>query len=210
MYNKVKRALELTAAIVGIVAGVTALISGIVGIATSYVNNWYAYTEVYYIPGIICGVVNAIIGIVIIILSALCIKRPKMIYDEALGREVYAKRKGVNITLVIFLGVLLITGGLACVTMSIATIIASSATLFFVVSTLGVKIPAMCLRPIMVEKKEKTCANNKENVNMNKKENSVESKIEELKHLKSLYVINDEQYEYAITCIIKEMATDKE
>ncbi len=200
MYNKTKYALNLTAAILCIVIGALELIGGVVTLIAS-IGLSGAATEAgvtsLVIIVLVCSILDICLGVVFVMLGAKGCKKPIKVND------VYPSTKKLDATMIVFFSIMIVLG--------LFSFVLSSASVFLIISFilalggLGIKIAAMCLKNSVDDnvvevgtptlKREKAVSN------------SIEEKIAELKHLKELCVITDEQYDLAVEGIIKNVAS---
>ena len=126
---------------------------------------------------VIC-LIFAIINIVIAILGGFTLKRPTLLPDGT-----YSKSMGLNITLDVFMGIMLV----------ILMIGATGIMILFLlcyVAALTLNIIGLCLKDCSLKQEEKVAVTDCKDVGKSAVQNqSIDSKIEELKHLKELGVI---------------------
>ncbi len=195
MYNKTKRGLNLTAAILSIIVGSLEFIGGLVSIIT--VIGLAALMESGGAPvwwtAIIGAVLDIALGVAFVVLGALGCKKP------VLENGAYKSTKKLDIAMIVLSVILFV---FAIVSFALGT-----ASVFLIISFIlvmvivGLKIAALCLKDLdgatsAVVKTEEPAAS--------PKPLTIEGKINELKHLKELGVINDEQYNAAVEKVIKD------
>ncbi len=215
MYNKTKRAFDLVAAIISIVGGSIITLICLIGLATvntlsSAVGGITDSTDLISLYGfgtlvvVIALLIVIALGLTVVILGAMLCKKPVKV------NGVYPKRKGLNITLIVFLGILTLN-------------YINSPLLFLTfAAALGFKITAMCLKaeveasatPVAEEPFEFTPAQVATEIApaqtaapapapAQAPAMTIDEKIKELKKLKELGVLDDEQYNAAIEKIIR-------
>ncbi len=200
MYNKTKRAFDVTAAVLSIVGG------GLV--ALSCLIEFGALRSYTYLYNVSLAVVVAVIlvmlaiAIAIIVIGSMLCKKPTKVND------VYPKNLGLNITLITLLALF-----------TVLFLLSIDGILYFFIfgTALGFKITTLCLRsevpdPPVVEQPaepqvavEVAPAQIPTEIPAPAPTLTVEEKIAELKRLKELGVLDDEQYAKAIEKIIHDL-----
>lgn len=170
MYNKVKRGLTLTSGILGIVMGAfQAIVAMVVFFYMIPMIASYGAEGAYLVSVYrITGVIFVLLSVAYLALGILLCPEPKKGED---GK--YKWRTGVSITFIVFGGLSLLTG-----IISGESIIIVPVAIF-----LGIVIASLCVK------------DNPQKVEEKAGDDDVKNKIEELKKLKDLGVITEEQYD---------------
>lgn len=215
MYNKTKRALALTSAILGIIMGAFEIIAGIENIllGADYVGYGYSYSVATGI--IIGGVIDFLFGIAIIIIASLYCKKPLLIDGK------YVSYKKLNITLLVFDSILFFIY-LLNIIMYGTTSALGVIVLILTLVILGMTISTLCLKdnvsetevvnvaPVTIKEEPastevvltevKTEADKEEvaTVLEANKDEALYTTIKELKHLKDEGVLSEEEFERAV------------
>ncbi len=190
MYNKTKRGLNLTSSILSIIVGGLELIGGLVSIiaVAGLLGELLAYPE--YVGIAIATIVGCVLdlglGVAFIILGALGCKTPIAVDG------VYKSTKKVDISTIVFSAIMFVFA-IVCFAMGTASVFLIISFILVMVM-LGLKIGALCIKDVVKDA----------GVTTDGKSLAVEEKIKELKHLRELGAITDEQYNAAVEKAIKD------
>ncbi len=188
--NSTKRNVDLTSAILGIIIGSLEAIGALVVLISSAVLcSGYDFTSLGAILFMVALLDIAFCLSFILIGAKLC-KKPKVIDG------VVVSRKGLDVALLVLSAVYILFSIICFAVGNAGAIVVINLILSLV--TLALKIVSLNLKETKVpqEKNENIIESNKD---------SIDAKIAELKHLKELGVITDEQYNIAVEKIINNL-----
>ena len=197
-YNKTKRGLELGASLTALIYCAIDLVLEIVAVfqlleLIGELKSIYgdSYSEM---DGVIAKfIIGIIIGVALVVIELLL--ACKLLKKPAQTENGFEDRKGIRITFIVFSSILtlfFLIGTSAGLTEEGAGILG----LLIFVAVISLESVAMSMKDI----KEERSAKKEVAITTNL---SIEQKIAELKHLKELGVIDEEQYKKAVEKIIK-------
>ncbi len=218
-YNKTKRGLELGAVITALVYCAFDLVAAIIGLGEEietiiYLKNHYGieYFDVHFAPTITYYFVGFFIGVALVVAEVIfaykLLKTPKYIKSDFInvndnfikqieqGKSGFEDKKGIRITFLVLSCILAffgLIGNIGSSSLAIGIIV-----FLIFITVIVLESIAMGMKDTKVEiqaKKEIAVTSNL----------SIGQKIAELKHLKELGVIDEEQYKNAVEKNIKEI-----